>query len=253
MRKNFPLVGISACFFHPDKTRPIFKEKRLIYLEQSMSDWLMKAHAYPILIPPGHDTIVLDDYVQMVDGMLFQGGSDIAPESYREKPLKPEWNGDSYRDRYEIELFRLCLKYNKPVLGICRGMQLINVALGGSMFQDIQTQVPNSIIHRNWDIYDENYHDIIIDEDSYLYQLYNTKIGTVNSVHHQAVNKLGNGLKVLARSKADGIVEAVQYLAEPEKYVLGVQWHPEYALDESHLLNSMIIMNDFIHEIERRR
>lgn len=222
-------IGISACFFHRDPDRPIFKGKTLLYLEESMAHWVMAGGALAYLVPttPGGGPLDPDDLVADLDALLLHGGSDVCPRSYGEQPLRPEWEGDEVRDRYEIDLLRRFEAAGKPVLGICRGAQVINVAFGGTLFQDIATQVDTDRVHRSHELYDTNTHDIDLVAGSALAALYPGRPrATVNSIHHQAVKDVGDGLVVEARSSDDGVVEALRL--EGGGYVVGVQWHPEF-------------------------
>ena len=125
-------IGVSACFFHADPTRPVFKGKTLLYAEESMLDLLGRCGALAYLIPrPAPNGPSIEDYVHDLDGLLLEGGSDVCPRSYGEEPLRPEWAGDEPRDRYEIDLIHAFHDAGKPVLGICRGVQILNVAFGG--------------------------------------------------------------------------------------------------------------------------
>ena len=127
--------------------------------------------------------------------------------NYGEEPLRPEWAGDAARDRYEMELIHLCLQADKPVLGVCRGAQVLNVALGGSLYQDIATQHQAGHVHRNWDIYDQHGHDVMVEPGTALARWYNCSAtgarARTNSVHHQGVKQLGRDLVVEARSVPD--------------------------------------------------
>src|SRR5262245_38794832 len=118
-----PRVGVSACFFHADPQRNLFKGKTLLYAEESMLQWLMSAGAVPVMLPRPAGRLQAADLLDGVDGLLLQGGADVCPRSYGEEPLKPEWNGDQQRDAYEMELVRLCIARDKPLLGVCRGAQ----------------------------------------------------------------------------------------------------------------------------------
>ena len=220
-------IGISACFFHADPKRPIFKGKTLLYLEQSIAQWVMAQGALAYLIPaPARDSAVsLRDLAQPLDGLVLQGGSDVAPQSYGESPLKPEWAGDAVRDQYEMALVTEFRAQGKPVLGICRGIQLVNVALGGSLYQDISTQAPGSRQHRDWEVYDQHFHGVELEGG--LLKLNGGRANTrVNSVHHQGLKELGQDLVVEARSSEDGLVEAVRAQSGP--WLVAVQWHPEF-------------------------
>lgn len=252
-------VGISACFFHADPQRPIFKGMTLQYIEQNMAHWVMQRDAMALMIPsPDGDTrrtasrIGVADYARELDALLLMGGSDVCPETYGEKAIKPEWNGDRIRDDYEISLLRAFMGENKPVLGVCRGAQVINVAFGGTLYQDIATQVAGALNHRNWDIYHENTHATSIVAGTSLARLYPGKgIVKTNSVHHQAVKDLGRELAVEAWSEPDHLVEALRWRGP--SYVFAVQWHPEFhdRADES-IVDDTPILDDFLQHAARK-
>jgi putative glutamine amidotransferase len=239
-------IGISACFFHADPQRPIFKGKTLLYLEQSIARWVLAGGALAYMIPaPARDSAVtLRDLTEPLDGLVLQGGSDVAPQSYGEEPLKPEWAGDAVRDRYETALVTEFRAQGKPVLGICRGIQLVNVALGGTLYQDISSQVPNARTHRDWEVYDQHFH--ALDLEGGLRSLNAGRAGTrVNSVHHQGLKDLGADLVVEARSKEDGLVEAVRAASGP--YLVAVQWHPEFQdTADASLFDGRLLLKEFL-------
>lgn len=257
-------IGLSACFFHADPKRAIFKGKTLIYLEQSMAHWLLRAGVYAYMIPSVPEGVAagrtpsLGELAGEMDALVLQGGSDVSPKSYGEEPLRPEWAGDYVRDCYEIALLREFMSQGKPVLGICRGAQLLNVAFGGTLWQDITTQVPGALVHRDWEIYDRNFHSIRIEEGTGLGRLYpGLRTARVNSIHHQGLKDLGKGLVVEARSEKDAIIEAMRLARPGAPYVLGVQWHPEFqdpALTRSEgLMDSTPFLDEFLNEARRVR
>ena len=254
-------IGVSACFMHADPTRAIFKGKTLVYAEHSMLNYVMQEGALACLVPPagtydGRRTVGVDQFADDLDGLVLQGGSDVAPETYGESPIEARWGGDRIRDLYEIELLEAFMARGKPVLGICRGIQLINVALGGTLYQDITTQVPGALVHRDWEVYDLNIHDIDIAPGSELAKLYGADRGMVTSVHHQAVKDLAPGLVVDAHSSEDGIVEALRLprSGPGDPYLVGVQWHPEFQEDRlDTLLDARVLMNDFLAAVAARR
>lgn len=239
---------------HKDPTRAIFKGKTLLYVEESLAHWAMQFGAQVFMVPSvalGSIT-PLHEYASVLDGLLLHGGADIAPESYGEEPIKDAWKGDRERDLYEIELFKAFKAAEKPILGVCRGAQLINVALGGTLYQDIETQVEGSLEHRNWHIYDQNFHEVEVPPRTYLSKLGLQGTWRTNSIHHQGLRDLGEGLTAEAVSTKDKIVEAIKYQGTP--YICGVQWHPEFQdTNDKSLLPGERILKDFLDECEVRR
>jgi putative glutamine amidotransferase len=242
-------IGISACFMHKDPQRAIFKGKTLLYVEESLAHWVMRLGAQAFMIPsvaPG-STVELADYAEHLDGLVLHGGADVSPESYGEQALKPEWQGDRVRDLYEIELLRAFKNLGKPVLGVCRGAQLINVAMGGTLYQDIRTQLAETLEHRDWNIYDQNFHEIQFEPGSYLERIFGSGRYKTNSIHHQSLKTIGEGLTVEAMSVSDNIVEGIKY--QGESYICGIQWHPEFHDDEdASLLSGDPLLKDFMSE-----
>jgi putative glutamine amidotransferase len=253
-----PRIGISACFFHADPKRPIFTGKTLQYVEQSIVHWVQAAGALAVVIPsPEGPTkrgdVTLADYAGLLDGLVLEGGSDMWPGSYGEAPLRPEWTGDRIRDEYEIALLRAFIEARKPVLGVCRGLQVLNVAFGGTLYQDIGTQKPGTCTHRDASLYDQNFHAIDIVGATRLAQLYpGVTSAMVNSVHHQGVKDLAPEFVVEAVSPDDGIVEAFRWTGP--SYVAAVQWHPEFHdLTRADLLSGDPLLADFLQATRAAR
>jgi putative glutamine amidotransferase len=251
-------IGISACFFHADPKRALFKGMTLQYIEQNMAHWVMQRNALALMIPsPDGSTrragsaVTVGDYARELDALLLMGGSDVCPESYGEAALRPEWNGDRVRDEYEIALLKAFVAEAKPVLGVCRGAQIINVAHGGTLYQDIATQLPGALEHRNWDIYAANAHATAIVPGSGLAALYpGRRLIKTNSVHHQSARDIGRGLVVEAWSDPDRVVEALRWSGP--SYVFGVQWHPEFHdPGDGSLLDDTPILDDFLARARR--
>ncbi len=227
-------IGISARIFHPESGAKGLRSKNLQYLEESIAHWVMTRDVLVFMIPTVNteglihpSNIRLRHYAEHLDGLVLQGGADVSPQSYAETPTRPEWSGDPARDRYELELLHEFIQAGKPVLGICRGCQLLNVAFGGSLYQDIATDVPDAMAHVH-DDYDRHRHQISFPEGSSLAAMLKAPTGhaLVNSIHHQAVKDLGRDMSVEARSHPDGMVEAIRYTKAP--FVMGLQWHPEF-------------------------
>lgn len=237
-------VGLSSNFFHADPLRDIYKGKTLLFTEKSLGDWLMSEGLMPVMVPPKTEKMSVEAIVGELDGLVLSGGADVAPESYGETPMRPEWQGDAIRDAYEIELVKAFVDTGKPVLGICRGLQLLNVAFGGTLFQDITEQNEGALIHREWKGYDQNFHEVVIEKGSQLEKILGCSSGMVNSVHHQAIKDPGLGLKVVARSKKDRIIEAAWHESQP---VFGIQWHPEWQdPNNSGLIDGRPLLREFV-------
>lgn len=252
-------IGLSARIYHPPEGATGLQSKSLQYLEQSVAHWVMSRETMVLMIPAvcgdgvvNRSSFRLPDYAEYLDGLILQGGADVSPQCYGEEPLHPDWAGDRHRDAYEMELLHEFMELGRPVLGICRGAQLINVALGGTLWQDIATQIPDADVHLH-DDYDRHCHDIVWDDDSSLARLYpNQRRGGTISIHHQSIRALGRGLRVEARSADDDVIEAIRL--EGRNYVFGVQWHPEFHPPGApHLLDCAPILDEFLAAARRRR
>jgi putative glutamine amidotransferase len=167
---------------------------------------------------------IVESYIDQIDGLILQGGADINPSMYGQQPLIEYNDSDIVRDMFEIALFKKALDKKIPVLGICRGCQIINVALGGTLRQEINgvSSIPHVLPEQD----ENNYHPVRFEKASIISKIYPEKKSlVVNSIHHQAVDKLGDGLVIEAMSE-DDVVEAISL--ETSDFVLGVQWHPEF-------------------------
>lgn len=252
MSKRPLRIGLSARIYHPQAGATGIQAKPLQYLEQSVTHWVMSRDVMVVMVPliscggvMHRSNIRLRDYAEYLDGLVLQGGADISPQCYGERPERPDWSGDPVRDAYEMELLHEFMESGKAVLGICRGAQLINVALGGSLYQDIATQISGAAVHMN-DTYDAHSHDVVWTPSSGLSRLYPDMAGgRVVSVHHQAIKTLGRGLQVEAVGADDRVIEAVRLTGS--HYVLGLQWHPEFHPPGSaELLNCTPILDEFL-------
>ncbi len=246
-------IGLSACFSHADPARPLFTGKTLQYVEQSIAHWIMSAGAMVVMVPcptgePARGDVTLAHYADWLDGVVMHGGADVWPGSYGEEPLRPEWLGDRVRDLYDLAVVEAFSQAGKPIFGVCRGLQLINVAFGGTLYQDILTQVPGAQVHRNAHAYDRHQHDIRIQAHSRLAQLYpGVQTARVNSIHHQAIKDVAPGFAVEAWSLPDGIPEAICRHQPQRSYIAATQWHPEFLIPECPTLDSRPLLDDFLH------
>lgn len=215
-------IGLSACFSHADPARSLFTNKTLQYVEQSIAHWLMSAGAMVVMVPcPTGETArgdtKLSHYAEWLDGVVMHGGADVWPGSYGEVPLKDAWVGDRIRDLYDLALVEAFEQAGKPIFGVCRGLQLINVAFGGTLYQDIEAQHehPETVRHRDPVTYDQNFHQIEIVEGTRLAKLYpEVKTAKVNSIHHQGVKDLAPGFEIEAWSLPDRVPEAIRRRAD---------------------------------------
>lgn len=232
-KRRKAIIGLSPRLLRQVPAELGFRGKTLQYLEQSMAHVVMRLGAVAVMIPTvegGGDIsqweVATDDYIATLDGLILQGGADIDPRVYGEEPGNLLGPIDSVRDRFELELLRGFAAAGKPVLGVCRGMQLINVAFGGTLYQDLEAAGVSSRAHRSAELYDEHAHELDLIDGSWLQGLYSgAKRARVNSIHHQGVDKLGEGL-VLNAVSTDGVVECVRH--EGYDFLVGVQWHPEF-------------------------
>ncbi|NVB42829.1 gamma-glutamyl-gamma-aminobutyrate hydrolase family protein [Pseudenhygromyxa sp. WMMC2535] len=227
-----PKIAITSCLMHEDPDRKLFKGKALQFTEKKFAKAVWRGGGLPMPLLELDDRALLEAAIAEVDGLLLQGGADVSPTSYSEEPMRPEWHGDRVRDLFEIAAMEIALAQGKPVFGICRGIQLINVALGGSLYQDINTQVEDSLVHRDWHRYEVIEHGVRVDDDSWLGRLYGRGELLTNTIHHQAIKDLAPGLRATAWAP-DGITEAVEDIGS-DRWIAAVQWHPEW-LDGSEL------------------
>lgn len=201
------------------------KGTKLNKLKYTYINALEAAGAIPIVLPNLKYVEDVEVILGRVDGILFTGGEDISPLLFGEQPKRETIDISYERDRMEMELFRTAYKKGTPILGICRGLQLINVSLGGTLYQDIPSQVENS--HGHLSSYDVKggYHSISILKDTRLSDIFEEEKIFVNSQHHQSIKDLADGLKINSIA-SDGVVEGIE-LRSSERFLLGVQFHPE--------------------------
>jgi putative glutamine amidotransferase len=214
-----PLIGITI---HP-KTAPDRAE--LDDLLDGIVTGVERAGGLPILIPLGLADNTLQTLYMRMDGLLLSGGGDIGPEHYGVAANEHISGVDAERDRTEFALARWLIEDDKPIFGICRGTQVLNVAMGGTLYRDV-SEHPGAIKHTYYPDLprDLRPHEVKIEEDSLLAKVIGQPILFVNSLHHQALKDVAAGLRVAAVAP-DGMVEAIEL---PDRaFALGVQWHPE--------------------------
>lgn len=244
-------IAVSNNVLPPDPARVFYPPSALLYVEEQMAGWVSStgALAYAVPRPVRQSGAGLAEYVADLDGLVLTGGADVAPGSYGEEPVEGgRWPGDEARDRYEIELARRFVEAGKPVLGICRGHQVLNVAFGGTLYQDLNVQGATERIHRSQDDYHRNLHEVDLVAGGWLAGLYpGVERARVNTIHHQGVKDVAPGMVVEAVASDDGVVEAIR-LEDGHAWVAGVQWHPEFfaLVPEEGLLDQRPILDAFL-------
>lgn len=217
-----PLIGISCGTFHDKAWCPPSFGHRQTYV-----DAIVAAGGIPLLIPPLQDDALLHALYARLDGLLLAGGGDISPAYYGEEPHEQLGTIDPLRDRAEMPLARWAVADGKPVLGICRGAQVLNVAMGGTLYQDITTQITTDLEHDlSYKFEDWTYmaHELRMDPGSRLSGLLGAQRMLINSLHHQSVKTIAPGLRAVAWAP-DGVVEALEGVNG--HFLMGIQCHPE--------------------------
>lgn len=214
-----PLIGIPA--------HPTLQERNHTIIHSCGERYLKsveKAGGIPLIIPITEDSEAIERFSQMCDGFLIPGGIDVSPLTYGEDPHPLLQMCDLTYDRFETALIQRIDELGKPMLGICRGIQIINTAFGGTLWQDVSLQEGETMKHLQSEMSAASVsHKVSIEKGTLLHQLYGDELYT-NSFHHQAVKKTGRGLIVSART-SDGTVEAIE--GTGSSFLLAVQWHPE--------------------------
>jgi putative glutamine amidotransferase len=220
-----PVVGL------PTLAIPAGPKPARFGINQSYVRALVAAGCAPVLIPLLDDEDRLRTIYERLDAIVFPGGADVEPREYGEEPIDNLNVVESERDKVELRLARWAFDDDLPTLGICRGQQLLNVALGGTLYQDLQRQQVTTVEHSDTDGRARNkmIHRVRLDPDSRLAQLIDETDVAVNSLHHQAVKEVAATLRITGKSD-DGVIEAVE--APDRRFLIAVQWHPEEFAEE---------------------
>lgn len=212
-----PVVAVTATIREEDSPRRV-------RLNAAYVTALENAGLVPLVVPPLTDPAAADRILAAVDGLLLTGGEDVAPEYFGEEPHPKLGTVSKARDATEIALISAARRLRMPLMAICRGIQVLNVESGGSLIQDIAAQRPDALEHNGSGPRGAALHAVDIAEGSILGLATGAGRLDVNSLHHQAIDRLGDGLRVTARAP-DGIIEGVE--STDDWWVLAVQWHPE--------------------------
>lgn len=216
-------------------------ERESLWMLPGYMDGVIAAGGTPIMLPLTSDTSLIEQFVDMCDGFLLTGGQDVSPAIYGVE--RAPYCGDSCKKRDEMEgtILRKAIKKDKAILGICRGIQFMNAYLGGTLYQDINSEYDTDLEHHQTPPYDVPVHEVELIKGKPLYRVLKIDRLSVNSYHHQCVKEVAPCMKVMAKA-TDGLVEAIYMPGK--RFMWGVQWHPEfsYKVDD----NSMKIFKAFV-------
>lgn len=225
-----PMIGVTPLW---DAAR------QSVWMLPDYLEGIKAAGGLPVVLPLEMSESDANQMAETCDGFLFTGGQDVSPELYGMKDATGTIVASAERDKLETLLLSRALQADKAVLGICRGLQFINAFLGGTLWQDLPSQHPSEIVHRQGKPYDVPTHQVTLSGD--LQALLRKNILEVNTLHHQAIKDLGSGLMPMAVAP-DGIIEAAQMSGK--RFVWAVQWHPEYLFRTD--LDSLAIFSCFV-------
>ncbi|MDX1662716.1 MAG: gamma-glutamyl-gamma-aminobutyrate hydrolase family protein [Candidatus Promineifilaceae bacterium] len=236
----FPLIGCTTYHKPVAQTPPI----DVYGLMPAYTEAIRAAGGLPVLIPLGLSEEELQGVINRLDGILLPGGGDIEPGCYGGNSGDPLVRDiDCERDRVEIAAVRLAVAAGKPLLAICRGLQMLNVALGGSLWEDIRHHMPNAGDHDHYRRRGRDFlaHEVTVIPNSHLNRALGQERVQVNSLHHQGIRVLAPTLRAVATAP-DGLIEAVEVVEHP--FAVGVQWHPENLLQNSPVM--LGLFRDFV-------
>lgn len=229
-----PIIGLTTYRKVAAQTTPL----PLMALMPSYIDAVSAAGGVPVLIPLGIDEDALRALLEQLDGLVLTGGGDIAGDLYQSEHADFIFDVDSDRDRVEFFLAREAIAQQKPLLAICRGHQMLNVALGGTLYEDVLEWMPGAIKHDFFGVFPRNHqaHAVTIETGSQLARTLGRQETAVNSLHHQGIRDLAPGLAATAHAP-DGLIEGVEAFDHP--FAVGVQWHPENLIEDDPVMLSL--------------
>ena len=236
-----PVIGISGSLIIDDSGS--FAGYKRSYVNNDYILSVIKNGGIPFIIPFNENEEVIKAQMEMIDGLLLSGGQDVAPRNYGEEPTPKLGDIFPERDDFEYGLLKAALEAKKPVLGICRGSQIINTYFNGSLYQDLSYIGVEVLKHNQVNSPSMVTHSVTVDKNSKLYEIFGEEKIMVNSFHHQAVKKVGEGLLKVA-SAPDGVIEAIEKPDYP--FLVAVQWHPEMLQNSVDMMNKLFLR--FIEE-----
>jgi putative glutamine amidotransferase len=243
MRIPRPVIGVTAKWEYASSAGDPSRVDGNHLLPETYVRSVRAAGGLPILLPSTFDSETRVEYLRICDGVLFSGGGDVNPAFFGDEPARNLGAVDPLRDAFEIGLCQEALELDVPILAICRGVQVLNVAAGGTLVQDIPSTLPNALQHAQKSPLWHASHGITVESDSILYRLLGASQVYVNSFHHQAVGVLAPAFRVSART-SDGVVEAIE--STRHRFAIGVQFHPEGTGDKDPNMKAIFV--GFIEE-----
>lgn len=225
-----PIIGITGAYVKHNE----YMEG--VYVHHDYHKSVAANGGIPIILPYINSEIALET-LPVCDGIILSGGEDVDPQLYGQDPHHHLGPTTPERDLAEISIVNYALENNIPLFAICRGVQILNVALGGTLIQDIPSQVKEPIQHAQKIDRSRDSHWVTISRDSKLFEIVGSERVRVNSLHHQALGRIAADLRIVAQS-SDGIIEAVEYI-HPTTFTVGVQWHPESMASTNPLMNNL--------------
>lgn len=235
-----PIIGVLGSVRHVQLGG--FETRSEIFVLEKYMEGVIQAGGVPLIIYSMEDKKLLDSYLSLCEGLLMPGGYDIDPRIYNENPHSKLQAVFPHLDAAWHYCARYAIAKDMPTLGICRGLQMLNIAAGGSLYQDIQTQMPDAIQHFHPYNRENLIHKIDIMQDSRLYGILGSQTVYSNTLHHQSIKEMGKGLMAVAWTE-DGIIEAIE---NESGQIVGVQWHPEELLNVDRRM-----LNIFVDLIEK--
>lgn len=227
--KSWPVIGVSG-------SHNI--EGKYLFLRENYLNSVIRAGGLPVLLPETTDDQMVEVILDHIDGLLLSGGCDVLPARYGEATLPACGEVDEQRDAFEMLITRKAIERGMPVFGICRGVQLLTVLLGGTLIQDIESQcgIPNQV-HNQKAPYDAPVHSVNLLPGGFFAALVGGEPLSTNSMHHQAIKDAGPQLRVEGTSE-DGIIEAV-CVKDDDRCIYGVQFHPEYLAEQDPRMSAL--------------
>ena len=226
------IIGISGSILSEGSIEKAFVNRTYV-------DSVVRAGGVPFIMPICEDENIIKKMIENVNGVIMTGGVDIHPFRFNEEPKPKIGEISKERDDFDFLIMKHAFEKNKPIFGICRGIQLINVFFGGTLIQDINSQKNTNILHSQTAPRDIATHKIKIKKDSVIFDIFG-KSAEVNSFHHQAIGKLSKDFKITSVAN-DGIIESIEF-KKKDRFILGVQWHPECMTEKDEKMQNIFSM-----------